>query len=784
MTLDPDALTSRALDLPSLLEALAARALTPRGRAVAAAAWPMRDPAAIRLALDDTGEALALHAAFGGLPVGGVDDVAPLIERAGKGGILDKAELRHAAFVLDALVRLGHWLGDRHVDAPGLHRFVPDLTLDRDLVAELASAFDETGELSGHRWPHLRDLRERVADLHVAIRRRLEELVKGDELGEALQDRFVTQRGDRYVIPIKANWKRKEMGIVHAVSNTGQTAFVEPAEVIQLNNELKVAQGELEAEERRILTELSRRLGAESTPIEAALAAATELDLASARAALARDLGATRPVVREDGLIELRAARHPLLVLRGVEVVPNDLRLDAEHPGLVISGPNTGGKTVALKTIGLAALLVRLGCWVPAAEGARVDVFPDVLAVVGDHQSVEGDQSSFSAHLAALGGMLARARAGCLFLVDEIASGTDPEQGAALAHAVVERLLDRGVRVVVTTHFQRLKTLGLRDPRVQIAGMQFAGGKPTWRMVLGASGESHALEAAVRLGLPADLVTRARALMDAGERGLVEALSALDVERTRAGEATLRADELARALEAERAQLAAREAELVKRAKALEQDRAASFVARLESAERAIGAIVADLQRTPSAEKVRVAQASLEALRALAPTVEDEPVRLAPLAVGDRVRVPHLRETGEVVGVGRQIAVRTARGVVLRVAPVQVEPDRPSATAPVRRPTPAPPEPAPGRPDRAVRTDGNTVDLRGLRVEEGLAAVEARLDRAAQAGEHVLFLLHGHGTGAMKQAIRHWLPSCRGVAAWAPATAEQGGDAFTVALVA
>ncbi len=781
MDLDLDALTARALDLPALLDALASRCLTGRGREVALAAWPVRDLEVIGRWLHEVAAARGLNEVYGGIPLGGVDDVAPEVSRAAKGGVLDVGELRHVGHVLDVLLNLGRWLSDRDDETGPLNVYVGPLSVDAGLVAELRGAFDEQGRLSGRRWPILAELRDRLADLHVAVRRRLDELVKGEELGDALQDRFVTQRSERYVLPIKANHDRKRIGIVHAMSASGHTAFVEPHEVVALNNELRIAQGELEAEERRILTELSRLVGADAPSIQRALDAATDVDLASARAVLSHDLGGVRPHVGTEGILRLDAARHPLLVLRGVDVVPNDLALDRGAPMLVVSGPNTGGKTVALKTIGLAALLVRLGCWVPAAEGARVDLFPEVLAVVGDHQSVAGDQSSFSSHLAALTEMVRRAGPGCLFLVDEIASGTDPEQGSALAHALVEYLLERGVRGVITTHFQRLKTLGAQDPRVAIAGMQFANGRPTWRMVRGSSGESHALETAARLGMPGVLVERARALMDAGERDLVDALAALDAERERAATATAQADAARLELATTRASLAAEQERLAKRAKELEAQASAAFRDRLSAAERAIGAVVAELQRSPSQEGARSARQSMEALRSLVPEPE---VVQAPSErvwlVGDRVVVPHLRERGEVVGTGKQIQVRTDRGLVLRVSAAELQaaaPSAPSAT-PLRAKRAG--SEGKGTLDRAVRNEENAIDLRGQRVEEGLAELERAFDQALRQHRNVLFVLHGHGSGAMKQAVRQWLPTCSVVAGWKPGSADQGGDAWTV----
>jgi DNA mismatch repair protein MutS2 len=781
--IDIDGQTLSALDGAAVLAAIAERARTGMGRR-AALALPLASTASEAVArLDLTEEALRLEEEGGSVPVGGIEDVGGPIDRAVRHAVLEKDELRQVARALDASNRLADALLGADEEVPALKAIAPRLQVDRGVVDALAAAFDETGELSARTYPVLGELRERVAGLHHAIRRTLEDLVKGDTLADALQDRFVTQRGDRYVLPIKANWKRKELGIVHAVSGSGQTAFVEPHAVVELNNDLRLAEGELEATERRILAHLSGMVGRVGPSALDALDAATTVDLAVARATLARDLDATRPKVGEGEAIVLRSARHPLLVLRGLDVVANDLELTTDAPVLVVSGPNTGGKTVALKTVGLAALLVRLGCFVPAEAGSRVDVFRDVVALVGDHQTVQGDQSSFSSHVAVLREMLARSGRGALFLVDEIASGTDPEQGSALAHAVVERFVETGARALVTTHFQRLKALGAADPRVATAGMQFERGRPTYRLVRGATGESHALEVAERIGIEPVLIARARALMDQGERDLHDALASLDRERLRAAEATRRADELAAAIASQTARLAEREEALARRARELDQKQASAFLDRLASAEKAIGAVVADLQRAPSHAKVQAARATLDALRGLAPSEEGSSSAPPPLAPGDRVRLPKVNDVGEVVSLGKLLTVRTSRGLTMRVDPGDV----------VRLGGPvAPPEPRPvatrekaarGAADAAVRVDANTLDLRGLRVDEGLEEVERFLDRMIREDRNVVFLLHGHGTGAMKQAVRQFLPRCRVVASWAPAPADQGGDAYTMATL-
>ncbi len=666
-------------------------------------------------------------------------------------------------------------------DAPRLAATAAAIDLDPGVLDAFDGAWDAAGALSAERWPELGALRQRIEALQGRIRATLDALVHGDALADDLQDRFWTLREGRYVLPLKPHAKHR--GIVHGTSRTGQTVFVEPETVVSLNNALRVAEGALAAAEHRVRAELSRALGTAERAVRDGISAAVHLDLVASRAGLALAVQGTRPRVGADGVVALRGARHPVLALRGVAVVPNDLDLAADRPALVVSGPNAGGKTVALKTVGLCALLVQHGCFVPAEPGSRVDRFHAVVATIGDLQTIHRDLSSFSGHLLALRRILDRVRPGTLVLLDEVASGTDPAQGAALAQAVSEAVLDRGGRLVLTTHFARLKGLAEADPRFAAAAAEVVDGAPTFRLLPGTTGDSHAFELARRMGLDPAVLARAEALVDPGEAELDRALRRLEAERARARALSRELDALRAQAAAREEALAAREARIRERSRALEAEGARAYLDRLRQAERAVAAVVADLQRNPSHRAVRAARASLDALRALAP--DDPASNTAPdeVEVGDRVRVRD-GPVGEVTAVGpRQVKVRVgAMTLTVRpsdLAPTREAPARPKRPAPSRPPAPPPPVAV----DRVVRTPSNTLDLRGRRLDESTDLAERFFDRALLAGHDAVFLLHGHGTGRLKAGLRAWLRDCDLVRAWAPATEEQGGDAFTVVAV-
>lgn len=767
--------TLEALDWTWMVDALATSARTPMGAAAARVLEPLPDAKAIRVCYDAIDELRALELAAP-LPIGGVPDLRDGVRRASRGEVLEAALLRDAGSGLLAIRDLSHRLAEAADDAPTLHAMGQAIEVDPYIGEQLSSAFDAYGRLSAEIWPELGELRKRTDELHETIRRTLDALLQSDTLADLLQDKFVTQRGDRYVLPIKAHAKNWDIGIVHDTSGSGRTVFVEPTEVVSLNNMLRLAEGRLQAEERRILTELSRVLGAAAGPVLAATDAVIALDLVAARESLARKLRMSRPMVGEDGVVHLVKARHPVLELRGIEVVANDLDVLPKQPVLVITGPNTGGKTVAMKTIGLCALLVRVGSFVPAGEGSRVDRFDAVVADIGDAQAVEKDLSSFSGHLVVVRQMLEEAAPNRLYLLDELCNGTDPAQGGALARAILETLLERGPRVVATTHYAQLKVLATQDPRYALAAMEYARGRPTYRVVAGATGESHAFDTALRMGLDPALLDRAKSLMGEAERGLYDALAALEAERERASIEVERVRALEADLTKQRDDLAARERRLQERARELEKAETGEYLERLRRAERAVAAVVADLQRAPDPKKAAAAKATIDTLAAIVP--QEGPVSGPELAAGDRVRVRG--QVGDVVAVADGTATVRVGALTVRAKIADCEKlDRPAETQ--RGPRIKFEEAKSSKDlDKAVRVGGNTMDLRGFRVEEAFDAVEKFFSDAAASGHRMVFLLHGHGTGALKDGLRRWLPTSMAVERFGPANAEQGGDAFTV----
>ncbi|MBT3218659.1 MAG: hypothetical protein HN348_06170 [Proteobacteria bacterium] len=743
---------------------------------------PCRGLAEIELWSTAISEVRSLLEAATDLNISRVSNIEPLAIRAQKGETLDAAELQRVGRALAGLRDVAKTLDNDEL--PVLSGLAAGIEVDLILLMDLEQAFDPQGDLSADTYPQLGDLRSNISRLHQDIHATLDEMIKGDSLRDVLQDRYVTLRANRYVLPVKAHAKRWDIGIVHGTSGSGATVYIEPHQVLRLNNRLRLAEGALHTEEKRILADLSRRFGLGRDQVAQSLEAATLIDLACARESLAQRLEATPAKVSTEGVVHLKQARHPILVLRGLDVVPNDLMVNTQRPGLVLTGPNAGGKTVALKTIGLCALLVQYGCWVPAAEGSRVDCFAQILADIGDQQTIHNDLSSFSAHLVNLGRMLEEAGPGTLLLLDEVATGTDPAQGAALAQAVLEDMIDCGAQLVVTTHYHQLKAMAVTEPRFSVAAMQFHSGQPTYQVVVGVTGESHAFAIAERLGLAPSLLSRANEHMGAHERAMTEAIAALEEQKHKAFLAEDRAAQLTEELQQRQEQLEVAEAKVLQREEKVQQKALSHFQSRIINAERAIAAVVADLQNKGGHRRAEAAKATVDAMSGLVPTKERPQAKMpTELAEGDRVKVLSLGNShGRIKSIsGAEIEV-SVRGMTVRVTKSDVEmlprqhTRRPTKTERKGRPAPDLHE--------CCRTPGNTLDMRGMRADEAEAALEHFFDKATLAGRDTAFLLHGHGTGALKQAVRReWLAASNYVQSWAPASEEQGGDAFTVTIL-
>ncbi|MCB9733823.1 MAG: Smr/MutS family protein [Deltaproteobacteria bacterium] len=797
-----------------IIRALAARAGTDVGRlaAEALAFFPGADEA--RQCLRRVDE-LTEHLRLGGrLPLDGTSDIRALVNRAARGATLDKDELLAVSDTARAAVRVKRSLAERGAAELGaIGAAMPELGT---LSAELAATFDRAGNIRDDASPELAAARLRASGLRQRIKDRLDQFLARPDVQEVCQDNFYTEREDRYVVPIVASFQAQVPGIIHGASNTGQTVYIEPTEFIEANNAIKVAVAQIEVETRKVLRIRSEWVGSEAAELIAAFDTLVDLDLLQARAQLAIDLDASTPALAPStgGLLRLKRARNPHLVLKGANVVPNDIELAPEQAFLVVTGPNTGGKTVTLSTVGACALMVRAGIPIPADPESVIPLYDGVFALVGDHQDIEQDLSTFSGHLQAVRQVLDEAHDGALVLLDELIVGTEPAQGAALAIAVLESLARRGARGFVTTHYERLKTLAFEDPRFGNAnvGIDPRTLAPTFVLTNGEPGASNPLDIAARLGLSPTILGRARELAG-GDEGIAAAVARLAEARKLAEDAQQAAQrrelellQRTRELEAEKARLR-RESE--REIAALHQEVRRAARAALEE----VKAKTAELQKANDLREVAKAREEVVAMVDALPALPEEPKK--PIATKPKEPGPHDAGdiTPDVLEPGLAIWVRPLGqpGVVAEVhgrrAVVAVgsfkstigvdeigrlggprKDDGGGKAAAVRVLTPDEDAPAPelGDSDNTVPTPqgaDNTVDLRGARRDEVAEQVEPLLDRAFREGLGAVWIIHGHGTGVIKDEVRQLIRRSKLVTKWRAGRRHEGGDGVTIAWV-
>ena len=777
--MDFAARTLATLDWDTVRGAVADRARTPMGAERARALMPAATRAAVLETYALVDELMVASQRGELIPVDAVGDVRAELGRAARGVLLEAWALIAVGRGLSGVLELHDWLSGR--SSPRLASYAPVVQADRHVVRMLTAAFDPDGTLSDRAWPKLAALRLRVQQLRNRVHDTFASILADEGWGDMLMERFVTERNGRLVVPVKMA-HRRGLGIVHGTSASGETAFVEPGATVELQNDLREAEDALGEETLRILGELSSMVGHVAGPALAAFEAVGELDLGAARAELGLSWRGSIPEVGNAGVVRLRDARHPLLALRGVEAVGNDLNLDDTQRCLVLTGPNAGGKTVALKTIGLAVLCVRAAIPIPARDTSRVDFFDPLLADIGDLQSVSADLSTFSGHLAVLREALEVASPGALILVDEVAVGTDPAQGAALAGAVVEALVDRGARVVITTHYPELKALD--DPRISVAGMEFSEGRPTYRLVANTATASQGLVIAQRMGLPESVLQRAHARLDEGAARLARLAEQLDAERDAVARASRQIAALEEGLAAREAQLRVREEKLAAQLAGERARMVEATKAKLKDLEAELRAVVKEVHAAPTLAGANVALATVRNARAM---LDESEARAAAVSFtprpGDRVWVASVGQHGQVLAVSGEQAEVQVRAMKLKVPFHQLSTSKETEKRrpPVMEAPPAPtPTRAAGEGSGGVRLPNNTCDLRGKRLEEAEAEVERFAGVLLGRGERFGYLLHGHGTGALKSGLRTWLRSASFVRNFRPGDLTEGGDAFTV----
>src|SRR5579859_1798470 len=781
----------KTLEFDAVRELLARHTSFSAGRELALELLPTAQIEEARRRQAATTEALKLPGLRPGLHLGGVHDVRPLAERARVGGVLGPEELLDVASTVRGARAWRRGLAPLRDETPTLLELVDSYLGDHPgLVEDINDAIGEGGEVLDSASPALGRIRTELRGAHDRLVNRLRELMASPPFRDAVQDPVVTQRAGRYVIPIRAEFRGQVPGIVHDQSASGATLFVEPLAAVEMGNRWRTLRLEEEREVERVLRALSQEVGEQADALDSSVAGLAQIDVLRAAAALAQQQRATAPELvalpRPAGQVVLKLvkARHPLLP---GEVVPISLDLGGEFDVLLITGPNTGGKTVALKTAGLLALMAQAGLFVPADEGSLVAVFERVQADIGDEQSLQQSLSTFSSHISRIVRMLRDADSCSLILLDELGAGTDPQEGAAIARALLDFLRERGAYVVATTHYPELKSYAEGTPRVQNASVEFDVQtlSPTFRLMIGTPGRSNALAIAQRLGMPREVLDRARSYVTPQAQATEALLQEIARERSVAEDARARA--LKEAAEAAtmkvRARAALREAEQKHR----EVWEHAQATAEEELAELRREAHRLRLQLQAGRGYSEPAREAIEAaLRlpsfATPPTrvvlePEPEPARAARVELGAEVLVPRLGLPGRILAIRDDTVEVEVLGRRVHMPLRELE----GAT----RPTSA--ERRAAEPDRTTTSVLATprgdvpfqLDLRGLRRDEALERLELYLENASLAGLAEARIVHGKGTGAIRQAVRDTLRRSQYVARFTPEPDSSGGDGAT-----
>jgi len=786
---------TQVLEWPRLLEALARHAQSTIGMERCRGLTLSADVVGAQRHQQETSEMRRLQDSSDPLPTLSFSDIRELLVRAQKGATLEAHELRDCAVALKLSGAVDSVLGRHRLEAPMLANVAAPLRTDMELVRlrnSLEAAIDDDGSIKESATPELKRLSHHTQVLKQQMRHHLEQILHSHRYAEVLQEQYFAQREGRYVVPIKTDMRGRIPGIVHDISASGATVFLEPRELVELNNSIKVSDLEVEREVRRILRELTELVAEQAQAIRAALDGLAELDCIAAKALLGRQLKAHPVGLNAAGRVLLKKARHPLLLLSKDGVVANEIVMNETVRVLIISGPNTGGKTVTLKIVGLFALMVRAGLHLPCDPESDMAIFPDIYADIGDAQDLTRDLSSFSAHMTQMVQLLAETDRApttgqALVLLDEPVTSTDPAEGAALAEALLCRLAALNMKVVATTHYGSLKALAQTTAGFANAAVEFdvTTLAPTYRLFMGIPGGSSALEIAARLGMDQVLLDDARLRLKKDGRMLENLIADLHHKQHQLIEDTEQA-----AKARSEAEQAAREAhERVARLEASEREERKGMKKKLtEQFSRARAEVQATVDTIKREQKLIKAKEAKQRLIELEEQASAElgpvttPIPLEQLAVGDQVEIRGLGMTGtllESLQGKKRVRIKVGEGELLATVANLVGLAR-------RDSRPSEPVLATSTPRRVASNlpygdEQTVIDVRGEAADEALDKVVAALDRATLTGTPFLRIIHGHGTGKLKSALRQYLKDSPYVVQSRPGDRSEGGDGVTVA---
>ena len=767
----------RTLELPRVLQLLSDQAVSGEAKEKALHIRPEMETEEVLRLLDQTDAARAMIGLHGAPSFSGVKPVGEALDRADRGGSLNTKELLTIADLLTAARRAKEYFNTDAMEKTAIDHLFLSLHGNRFLEEKIKRCIPDEDTIADAASTELADIRRHMRAAQAKSRQILQKIISSPTYGKILQENIITQRDGRFVVPVKAEHKGDLPGLVHDISSSGATLFVEPMGVVQANNELIELEAKEQKEIERILAELSAEAAAHREDIQWDYDALVHLDLIFARGQLSYKMDGIRPEVRRDGAIHLRKARHPLLDPK--KAVPIDIELGDTFDTLVITGPNTGGKTVSLKTLGLLTLMTQCGLHIPVGDRSAVSVYERVLADIGDEQSIEQNLSTFSAHMTNIVSILTEADRHSLILFDELGAGTDPVEGAALAIAVIQHVRRMGARVAATTHYAELKTFAMTTAGVENASCEFNVEtlSPTYRLLIGIPGKSNAFAISKRLGLPDEVIEAAKVQMSGESVRFEDVLTQLEAKRQALEKREQEANRLYHQRE-EDARKAREFREQMERAKENARSRGEAEAKRiLRDARSAADEVFAELaemrKQQAKAERTLNANEARAELRRKLNEAEDavskrdqrqEPIPKPsrPIREGDLVEIPGVRTPAEVVSVGKDGTLQLKSGVLKMKAKADevrlIEEDERAAQK--KKPAVSIRQNA----DRALRASASReVDIRGMETLEAESVVENFLSAAVMGRLDTVTIIHGKGTGALRKAVHDILRHSKAV---------------------
>lgn len=779
----------KSLELDKILSMLANETTCADAAEMAMRIEPDTDLKHVTRLLQETDDAFVLMAKFGAPSFYGMTNVTNALRRAQAGGVLNLPELLAVAATLRAIRSVSDWRRKSESIKTALDWRFETLQPNKFIEERISMTVVSEEEVADTASVALASIRRKICAASLRVREQLDKLIRSQTYQKYLQEAIVTQRGGRYVVPVKAEFRNEVKGLVHDSSGSGATVFIEPIGVVEANNEIRVLRADEQEEIDRILTELSREVGEFADGIIASYRAAVELNLIFAKGQLAYKMKGVVPKLNDEGKVNIKAARHPLIDKN--KVVPTDLILGREYGALIVTGPNTGGKTVSLKTAGLLTLMAMCGLMIPAGEGSEISVFRHVLADIGDEQSIEQSLSTFSAHMTNIIRILGQADDSSLILIDELGAGTDPVEGAALAISIIEAMREKGARVMATTHYAELKAYALQTDGVENGCCEFdvATLRPTYRLLIGVPGKSNAFAISKRLGMPEDIVDRAKTLVSEESTAFEEVVTRLEDSRRRMEDERRDAEQFR--MDAQR---------MMREAEAVRERAEKDAKHEIERAQRDAAALVQKtriqaqglMDELEMLRKEKQAELSAEQKARLKAGIRDlekasDPVREKrtneeyvlprPLKVGDNVlifdidknaTILELPKSGDMVLVQAGIIKTRVPMKNLRLLDKKIKEKKTGGHRNVTK--------APGS-DTSVR---NEIDLRGMNVEEAIMEVDAFIDHALLRNLNQLTIIHGKGTGVLRSGIQQHLKRHKAVKSFRLGVYGEGESGVTV----